>query len=204
MEALEGAYDVEAVSSPSSVTHLTFTRKVASEEDDGGHRRSTFPVGTRAQDMRRREGNDGSMTPPGTRSSERWRLSWWALGVAALLAAACFAAYWGWLGWDQTYQLDPVTGAASGPYEPWQVVGCALTLVLVAMVAGLARQAAVAMVVMPCAFTIAWSMPARATDESGLWAVGAIMILVGMTAGVAVVAPLLSLLGSRLLIGRAG
>jgi dihydrofolate reductase len=29
LEALEEAYDVEAVSSPSSVTHLTFTRKIA-------------------------------------------------------------------------------------------------------------------------------------------------------------------------------
>jgi hypothetical protein len=29
-EALEDAYDVEAVSSPSGVTHLTFTRNVAS------------------------------------------------------------------------------------------------------------------------------------------------------------------------------
>jgi dihydrofolate reductase len=30
LEALEDAYDIEAVSSPSGVTHLTFTRKVAS------------------------------------------------------------------------------------------------------------------------------------------------------------------------------
>jgi dihydrofolate reductase len=30
LEALEDAYDVEAVSSPSGVTHLTFTRKVVS------------------------------------------------------------------------------------------------------------------------------------------------------------------------------
>ena len=30
LEALEDAYDIEAVSSPSGVTHLTFTRKVVS------------------------------------------------------------------------------------------------------------------------------------------------------------------------------
>jgi hypothetical protein len=30
LEALENAYDIEAVSSPSGITHLTFTRKVAS------------------------------------------------------------------------------------------------------------------------------------------------------------------------------
>jgi len=30
LEGLEDSFDVEAVSSPSGVTHLTFTRKVAS------------------------------------------------------------------------------------------------------------------------------------------------------------------------------
>jgi dihydrofolate reductase len=30
LEALDDAYDIDAVSSPSGVTHLTFTRKVAS------------------------------------------------------------------------------------------------------------------------------------------------------------------------------
>jgi len=112
----------------------------------------------------------------------RWRF----VGVA-LLAGACFGAYWGWLGWDQAYQRDPVTGVTSGPYEPWQVVGCVLSLALVAVVAGLVRQAVVAMVVMPIAFTIAWSIPAQASDDTGLFGVGAIMILIGMAVGVGVV-----------------
>jgi hypothetical protein len=76
---------------------------------------------------------------------------------------------------------------ASGPYEPWQVVGCVLSVALVAVVAGLVRQAAVAMVVMPIALTIAWSIPAQASDGTGLWGVEAIMILMGMAVGVCVV-----------------
>jgi hypothetical protein len=116
------------------------------------------------------------------RHESRWR----SVGVV-LLAGACFGAYWGWLGWDQTYQRDPITGVASGPYEQWQVVGCVLSLAFVAVLAGLVGQAAVAMVVMPIAFTIAWSIPAQASDGSGLWLVGAIMILMGMAVGVCVV-----------------
>jgi len=134
----------------------------------------------------------------------RRRVSWWPLGVATLLAAACFGAYWGWLGWDQTYQFDPVTDVASGPYASWQVVGCALTLLLIAIVAGLVREAAVAMATMPLAFTVAWAIPARAADDTGLWGVGAIMILLGMAAGVAVVAPLVTLVRTRLLVGEGG
>lgn len=123
----------------------------------------------------------------------RWR----SVGVV-LLAGACFGAYWGWLGWDQTYQRDPVTGVASGPYEPWQVVGCVLSLALVAVVAGLVRQVAGAMVVMPIAFTIAWSIPAQASDDTGLWGAGAIMILMGMAVGVCVVTLASSFVRNRL------
>jgi hypothetical protein len=56
-----------------------------------------------------------------------------ALGIAA----AAVAAYWGWLGWDTEYRVDPVTHVESGPYEAWQVIGCVLTLVVVAAVAAL-------------------------------------------------------------------
>jgi hypothetical protein len=109
-----------------------------------------------------------------------------------------FRGVLGWLGWDQTYQRDPVTGVASGPYEPWQVVGCVLSLALVAVVAGLVRQAAVAMVVMPIAFTIAWSIPAQASDDTGLWGAGAIMILMGLAVGICVVTLVSTFVRNRL------
>jgi hypothetical protein len=127
----------------------------------------------------------------------RHRQGWRTLGVV-LLAGASFGAYWGWLGWDQTYQRDPVTGVASGPYETWQVLGCVLSLALVAVVAGFVRQTAVAMVVIPFAFTIAWSIPAQASDDTGLWGAGAIMILMGMAVGVCVVTLVSTFVRNRL------
>jgi len=113
-----------------------------------------------------------------------WRL----LAAGTLLAAACFAAYWSWLGWDHTYQTDPTTGITSGPYEPWQVAGCALTLAAIALTGGLAKQAWTTLVVMPLAFTVAWSIPASTSDGDGLWTVGAILIFGGMVLGALAVA----------------
>ncbi len=58
----------------------------------------------------------------------------------ALLTAAC---WWGWLAWDHSYRHDPVTGVSSGPYEGWQVVGCVVSLIVLATSAmrwGLGRR----------------------------------------------------------------
>ncbi|NHC14809.1 hypothetical protein [Motilibacter deserti] len=118
------------------------------------------------------------------------------LPVAVVLVAACFAAYWGWLGWDSEYQTDPVTGQTSGPYESWQVVGCVLTLAGTAVAAGLLGYGVVAVAVMPLAFTVAWSIPAS-SDETGLWGVGAFMILIGATVGGAVLALPAQAVGDR-------
>lgn len=105
-----------------------------------------------------------------------------------VLASGCFGAYWGWLGWDHTYQTDPQTGIASGPYETWQVIGCVLTLAAIAIAAGIAQRGKVAVMTMPLAFTLAWAIPAAAEDESGLFGVGAVLIFVGMLAASAVLA----------------
>ncbi|MFD0821290.1 hypothetical protein ACFQ0D_23955, partial [Micromonospora zhanjiangensis] len=53
------------------------------------------------------------------------------------LAAASLAAWWLWLGTDRRYETDPTTGATTGPYQPWQVAGCVLTLVALAVGGGL-------------------------------------------------------------------
>ncbi len=84
----------------------------------------------------------------------------------------------------------PTTGITSGPYEPWQVAGCALTLTLaaVALTGGLAKQAWTTLVIMPLAFTVAWSIPASTSDGNGLWPVGAILIFGGMVLGALAVA----------------
>jgi len=108
--------------------------------------------------------------------------------LVLLLSVLTVAAYVAWLAWDSTYQTDPVTGAVSGPYEAWQVVGCALTLGVLALLAGMRRRPGVALAVVPLVFTVAWSVDAATTDESGLWLVGAVLVLAGSLAGVAAVA----------------
>jgi hypothetical protein len=111
-----------------------------------------------------------------------------ALGMLAL-AGSTAAAWWFWLGRDTEYQIDPVTGIASGPYEAWQVVGCVLTLAVLAFAAGLVLRPWTVVPTMAASFTIAWATEAS-QDETGLWLVGAIMVLVGMTLGSALLSGL--------------
>lgn len=106
--------------------------------------------------------------------------------TALLLGLAAAASWWGWLGWDTNYQTDPRTGVMSGPYEAWQVLGCVLTL----LSAGLLGATFVhprALALMPWGFTIAWSITSSRDDETGLWLVGAFMVLIGMSLGCLVV-----------------
>jgi hypothetical protein len=102
-------------------------------------------------------------------------------------AAATVAAWWAWLGWDTEYDVDPVTLTETGPYEAWQVIGCVLTLVALAVMAGLVLPPWLVALAMTIAFTLAWTVQAIASDESGLWPVGAIGVFVGMAIGSTVV-----------------
>ncbi|MET7876302.1 hypothetical protein ABZS52_05135 [Micromonospora profundi] len=115
---------------------------------------------------------------------------------AVFLAVATVGVWLLWLGWDTEYTVDPETSSTSGPYEPWQVIGCVLTLVLLAALAGTRLSPWLVAPVMTIAFTVAWAWQAASTDDSGLWAVGGFLVLVGMAAGSTVV----SLAGRR--IGR--
>ena len=102
-----------------------------------------------------------------------------------ILAVATVGTWWAWLGWDTGYTVDPETGATSGPYAPWQVVGCVLTLAVLA--AGWLLGPWVVAPVMTVAFTVAWAVHAASTDDTGLWAVGAVLVLAGMAVGATVV-----------------
>lgn len=106
---------------------------------------------------------------------------------AAVLAVAAAACWWVWLAWDRSYSVDPVTGVASGPYEAWQVIGCGLSLVVLTVLAAARLPWWIVVPVVPVAFTAAWSLTASAYDTSGLWAVGAIVVLVGTLAATALV-----------------
>ncbi|WP_203933286.1 hypothetical protein [Virgisporangium ochraceum] len=107
------------------------------------------------------------------------------LGVAVLSAAAWF----GWMGWDTEYDVDPVTQVSSGPYEVWQVLGCGATLLLVlvgALLTGV--RAAVACAAMTLAFTAAWTATAATSDGGGLFVVGGVLVLIGLATATTVVA----------------
>ncbi|RLP86731.1 hypothetical protein EAD89_20785 [Micromonospora sp. BL4] len=119
---------------------------------------------------------------------------------ALFLAVATVGVWLLWLGWDTGYTVDPETDSRSGPYEPWQVIGCVLTLALLAALAGTRLSPWLVAPVMTVAFTAAWSWGALSSDDSGLWAVGAVLVLVGMAVG----STLVSLGAHRLSRRRAG
>jgi hypothetical protein len=114
------------------------------------------------------------------------------LAVAALSALSWYA----WLAWDSEYQVDPVTQVSSGPYEAWQVVGCALSLLVLfvgALLAGVRPVPASAALTL--AFTAVWTATAASRDETGLYGVGMVMLLVGLTVATTVVS--VAVLGLR-------
>ncbi|SBT45713.1 hypothetical protein [Micromonospora auratinigra] len=117
---------------------------------------------------------------------------------ALLVAAATVGAWFAWLSWDVGYRVDPETGATSGPYAVWQVVGCVLTLVLIAALGGWWLSPWLVVPVLAVAFTAAWSVHAASTDSTGLWAVGAVLVLLGTAAGSLVVSLGAGWLRSRL------
>lgn len=102
----------------------------------------------------------------------------------ALFAAAMWAA---WLGWDNEYYL--VDGVAHGPYRDWQVIGCGLSIAVGAVLAQMWTRGSTLVAALSAAaivgFAVPWTVQAAATDDSGLFVVGLLMLLVGGFAGLA-------------------
>lgn len=70
--------------------------------------------------------------------------------VVTVLAVATAASYLAWAAWNRYREVD-AQGSTEGPYEPWQMSGLALALVVgvLAGVAGWRR----------CAWALCWSFP---------------------------------------------
>lgn len=111
--------------------------------------------------------------------------------VFVAILGASIATYVTLLGWDRSYDRDPVTGELSGPYELWQVVGCAVVLAFIALAGGRflmvlsgKRSCCITVTVaaMTIGFTAAWSYGAATLDSTGanLWPIGAVMVAVGV------------------------
>ena len=119
------------------------------------------------------------MSPPSSRSPVV------VFGVGAVLGALLWAA---WLGWDRTASYDVMTGTVQDPYVTLQVLGCALTVGLVTAYLAARWHPAAAAIGVGLGFWVAWTAWASATDGSGLWAVGAVMLAAGLAGGTAVAA----------------
>lgn len=110
-----------------------------------------------------------------------------SLAGAALLAVATVVTWYAWLGHDTEYQVD-AAGNQSGPYTTMQVAGCVLTLAALLVAAVLLRvHPLMAAAAMTLAFTVAWTANAAASDETGLFLVGTILVFICMAAGTTVV-----------------
>jgi len=109
--------------------------------------------------------------------------------VAGVLAVAILSAlsWFAWMGWDHQYQVD--RGVPTGPYQTWQVAGCAVTLLVVfagALLAGVRPLLAAPALIL--AFTASWTVQAAGEDETGMYGVGTVALLLGLTAATALVA----------------
>lgn len=105
---------------------------------------------------------------------------------AALLAGALV---WGaWLGWDRTASYDVVTGTVQYPYVTLQVLGCALCVGVVVALFAARRFPLTGAGGVAAGFWAAWTVDAAATDDTGLFAVGALLLGMGLVVGTAAAA----------------
>jgi hypothetical protein len=102
-----------------------------------------------------------------------------AVGLVLLTAAT-------WLGWSGWAALAP----GFERFAAWQLAGTAVTAAVLAILAPRWLPAWLVGILMPLAFTAAWSLTAVASDDSGLWVVGALLTLVGTAVAAAVLVPL--------------
>ena len=104
------------------------------------------------------------------------------IALVTFIIVALTTATWWTLGRDTTCDVDAATGNVTGPYEAPQVIACVVVLVGLVVVGALLLPALAALgVSLP--FTAAWTLQAASEDDSGLWAVGAILVLVGTLVG---------------------
>lgn len=99
----------------------------------------------------------------------------------SLVVALWSAAMWfAWLGWDHGFY--EVNGVAQGPYRAWQVVGCGAAVTLGAVIGYLRSPGRSSIWIVAAAgvvgFAVPWGRDASG-DESGMWLVGLMMLLVG-------------------------
>ncbi|MFE0351447.1 hypothetical protein [Streptomyces griseoluteus] len=106
--------------------------------------------------------------------------------LSFLLHAVVSAVLWAaWLGWDQHRDVHP-DGSTTGPYQPWQVIGLVLTLLVPVCWGALRGDARSVVVGTSAGLTFAafydWS-----DDATGLFGVGVTLVLLGSLAATSTV-----------------
>jgi hypothetical protein len=98
--------------------------------------------------------------------------------------------------------LDPRTGSEIGPYEPWQVVGLALTLAAVAAIGGWLGRVTATVGGTTVAVTVMFAVDAatQVSKDASLWPIGAGSLALGAGLGLSVVA--LAAYGLKRLVDR--
>ncbi|TXR57423.1 hypothetical protein [Quadrisphaera setariae] len=97
--------------------------------------------------------------------------------VAGALVWAC------WLGWDTTASYDVVTRQVESPYVTLQVLGCAVTVGVVTALLGARWWWAAAAGGVSVGFWLGWTTQAAATDTTGLYLIGSLLLAAGLAAG---------------------
>ena len=117
-----------------------------------------------------------------------------ALGSVACLVAA-FGTWMAWFAWDTVRDVRPGTTDTTGPYDLWQGIGAAATLLVLIVVALRWLTAVSVVLAVSLGFTAGFTFSAATDPEAdGLYVIGAGLLLVVMllcTAGVAWLARLL-------------
>lgn len=109
------------------------------------------------------------------------------LTVTCFLLAA--AARTGWFGWDTVRDVEPGTVSSSGPYEVWQGVGAAITLLVVIIFFAPWLPTVDVALAVSLGFTAGFTYSGATDPEAdGLYVVGAGILLVVMLAATTAVA----------------
>ncbi|MEU8271010.1 hypothetical protein AB0B89_28100 [Sphaerisporangium sp. NPDC049002] len=117
-----------------------------------------------------------------------------AIGV--LLAAATLVNHLAWLGWHRERDVGP-DGGVSGPYEAWQIAGLVIVLAILAAFAGWRGHPVIGTLVIGGVMWASWTLDAATSDDSGPWAVGALLLFPAAFCGVGLVAWLAASLRRR-------
>lgn len=124
-------------------------------------------------------------------------------GASFVLALLLGALTWGaWLGWDRTASYDVVTDSVQAPYVTLQVLGCALTVLVLTAVLAARGEPVLAASGVALGFWLVWTVDAGSKDESGLFVIGAVMLASGLAAGTTLAA--LAGVGISRLLARRG